>query len=69
VLGGNGLTGMRERAASCGGVLTIGMSPLGGWLVTAVLRSTLPSLSAWGSGFGSADAPASTLETFETSPG
>jgi signal transduction histidine kinase len=40
-LGGNGLIGMRERAASCGGVLTIGSSPLGGWMITAVLRSPL----------------------------
>jgi signal transduction histidine kinase len=44
-LGGNGLIGMRERAASCGGTLTIGASPLGGWLVTAVLRSSLVGLS------------------------
>jgi len=29
-LGGNGLVGMRERAASCGGTLSIGSSPLGG---------------------------------------
>ena len=40
--GGNGLIGMRERAASCGGNLTIGTSPLGGWLVTATLQSSLP---------------------------
>jgi signal transduction histidine kinase len=38
-LGGNGLIGMRERAAACGGALSIGTSPLGGWLVTAVLRA------------------------------
>jgi signal transduction histidine kinase len=43
VLGGNGLIGMRERAASCGGVLTIGTSPLGGWLVSATLRVSLPA--------------------------
>jgi signal transduction histidine kinase len=36
-LGGNGLIGMRERAASCGGTLTIGTSPLGGWAVIAIL--------------------------------
>jgi signal transduction histidine kinase len=42
LLGGNGLIGMRERAASCGGVLSIGTSPLGGWLVSATLRSRLP---------------------------
>jgi signal transduction histidine kinase len=51
-LGGNGLIGMRERAASCGGVLSIGTSPLGGWLVTATLRSNLgvaisPSAPSW----------------------
>jgi signal transduction histidine kinase len=42
-LGGNGLVGMRERAASCGGTVSFGTSPLGGWLVTAVLRSSLPA--------------------------
>jgi signal transduction histidine kinase len=41
LLGGNGLTGMRERAASCGGVMSIGTSPLGGWMVSAVLRTGL----------------------------
>jgi signal transduction histidine kinase len=40
-LGGNGLIGMRERATSCGGTLSIGTSPLGGWLVSARLRTTL----------------------------
>ena len=45
VLGGNGLIGMRERAAACGGFLTIGSSPLGGWQVTAVLRSSLVGLT------------------------
>ena len=44
-LGGNGLIGMRERAVSCGGTLSIGTSPLGGWLVTAVLRTTLVGLT------------------------
>ncbi len=34
---GNGLVGMRERAASFGGVVTAGPSPLGGWQITAVL--------------------------------
>jgi signal transduction histidine kinase len=43
VLGGNGLIGMRERATSCGGTLSIGVSPLGGWLVSATLRTSLPS--------------------------
>jgi signal transduction histidine kinase len=42
MLGGNGLIGMRERAASCGGALSIGTSPLGGWLVSATLRVSLP---------------------------
>lgn len=36
--GGHGLIGMRERATSTGGTLRLGTSPLGGWLVTAVLR-------------------------------
>ncbi len=45
VLGGNGLIGMRERAASCGGVLSIGTSPLGGWLVSVILRSSPSPLS------------------------
>jgi signal transduction histidine kinase len=40
-LGGNGLIGMRERAVSCGGTLTIGTSPLGGWSVVA----TIPLMS------------------------
>jgi signal transduction histidine kinase len=35
--GGNGLVGIRERAASCGGELTIGVSPLGGWQLTVLL--------------------------------
>ena len=43
-LGGNGLIGMRERAVSCGGFLSIGTSPLGGWLVVAVLPSGLGPL-------------------------
>lgn len=46
VLGGNGLIGMRERAISCGGSLTIGSSPLGGWVVSALLRSGLPDVEA-----------------------
>ena len=35
---GHGLLGMRERATSCGGVLDLGRSELGGWRV----RATLP---------------------------
>jgi signal transduction histidine kinase len=34
---GHGLRGMAERAASCGGVLEIVPSPLGGWRVQALL--------------------------------
>ncbi len=35
--GGYGLIGMRERARACGGRLTVGPSPRGGWKVSAVL--------------------------------
>ncbi|WP_300009594.1 histidine kinase [Pseudonocardia sp.] len=36
--GGNGLTGMRERAHACGGTLSAGPDPVrGGWTVRAVL--------------------------------
>ncbi|CAA9448423.1 MAG: hypothetical protein AVDCRST_MAG66-4624, partial [uncultured Pseudonocardia sp.] len=35
--GHHGVVGMRERAQSCGGRLTIGPSVRGGWRVTAVL--------------------------------
>jgi signal transduction histidine kinase len=34
---GNGLVGMQERAAACGGRLRIGTSPLGGWRIRAWL--------------------------------
>jgi signal transduction histidine kinase len=34
---GNGLVGMRERAQSCGGWLTLSSGPRGGWCVTALL--------------------------------
>jgi len=44
-LGGNGLVGMRERAASCGGTIAFGQSPLGGWMVTAVLPVRVASLA------------------------
>ncbi len=36
---GNGLVGMRERAQSCGGWLSLSSSPRGGWCVTALLCS------------------------------
>ncbi len=34
---GTGLVGMQERAAACGGRLSIGTSPLGGWRISAWL--------------------------------
>ena len=34
---GRGLSGMRERVAACGGTLTTGPTPSGGWCVTARL--------------------------------
>jgi signal transduction histidine kinase len=34
---GNGLIGMRERAAACGGTLAVAAGPLGGWRVQAWL--------------------------------
>jgi signal transduction histidine kinase len=40
---GNGLVGMHERAAACGGRLRIGTSPLGGWRI----RAWLPTRAAW----------------------
>ena len=40
---GTGLVGMQERAASCGGRLSIGTSPLGGWRISA----WLPAGAAW----------------------
>ena len=40
---GNGLVGMQERAAACGGRLRIGTSPLGGWRIHA----WLPTRAAW----------------------
>jgi signal transduction histidine kinase len=40
---GNGLIGMQERAAACGGRLRIDTSPLGGWQIHA----WLPAGAAW----------------------
>ncbi|MYS43233.1 sensor histidine kinase, partial [Streptomyces sp. SID5998] len=37
---GNGLAGMRERAAALGGVIEAGARPDGGWRVLAVLPLT-----------------------------
>ena len=42
---GSGLVGMQERAAACGGRLSIGTSPLGGWRVRAWLPA--PARAAW----------------------
>ncbi|MGH9018070.1 MAG: sensor histidine kinase, partial [Acidimicrobiales bacterium] len=36
---GHGLVGMRERASICGGWLTAGPRPGGGWTVTSRLRT------------------------------
>jgi signal transduction histidine kinase len=35
--GHHGLAGMRDRVAACGGSLTAGPGPAGGWRVAAVL--------------------------------
>jgi signal transduction histidine kinase len=40
---GTGLVGMQERAAACGGRLSIGTSSLGGWQI----RAWLPARMAW----------------------
>lgn len=40
---GTGLVGMQERAAACGGRLSIATSPLGGWRI----RAWLPARAAW----------------------
>jgi signal transduction histidine kinase len=40
---GTGLVGMQERTAACGGRLSIGTSPLGGWRI----RAWLPAPAAW----------------------
>jgi signal transduction histidine kinase len=38
--GGYGLAGMRQRVAACGGSLTAGPTPAGGWHVSALLPTT-----------------------------
>jgi signal transduction histidine kinase len=38
--GGYGLTGMRQRVAACGGSLTTGPTPAGGWQVSALLPAS-----------------------------
>lgn len=40
---GNGLRGMRERVGALGGTLSLGTSPLGGLLVSAVLPTAAPA--------------------------
>jgi signal transduction histidine kinase len=40
---GTGLVGMQERAAACGGRLSIDTSPLGGWRI----RAWLPAQAVW----------------------
>jgi signal transduction histidine kinase len=37
-----GLAEMRERVAACGGSLTSGPTPAGGWQVSALLPALLP---------------------------
>jgi signal transduction histidine kinase len=59
-LGGNGLIGMRERAVSCGGNLSIGTSPLGGWMVVATLQSGLSGALSAGPAPMAAEPPAPT---------
>jgi signal transduction histidine kinase len=44
--GGYGLTGMRQRVAACGGTLTTGPTPAGGWHVSALLPASPPSAEA-----------------------
>ncbi len=46
--GSFGLAGMRDRVAACGGSLTSGPTPAGGWRVSAVLPAGLVSLRADG---------------------
>ena len=46
--GSFGLAGMRQRVAACGGNLTSGPTPAGGWRVSAMLPAGLGSLRADG---------------------
>ena len=39
---GRGLTGLTDRVAACGGTLTAGHTPTGGWLVCAAFPSAAP---------------------------
>jgi signal transduction histidine kinase len=56
--GSFGLAGMRDRVAACGGSLTSGPTPAGGWRVSAVLPAAPGSLRADG---GSANSRVSVL--------
>jgi signal transduction histidine kinase len=46
--GGHGLAGVRERVSACGGTLTAGPTPSGGWRVTAWLPSPAAISSPYG---------------------
>lgn len=41
--GGYGLAGMRQRVAACGGSLSAGPTPAGGWQVSASLPAAVSS--------------------------